>query len=80
MTIANYRSQEPLYIIMIRENNPESQLKDWARSHKIQATIEGNRMKLFDHHALSIFHMNWKGDWGQVTIWDCWNKRHIYSF
>jgi len=66
-------------MIMIRENSPESRLKEWAKTNKVQASIEGNRMKLFDQHALSVFYMNWKGDWDQVTVWDYWNKRHIYS-
>lgn len=79
MTISNFRSAEPLYIVVIRQNNAEGLLREWARSSQVQATIEGNRMKIFDHRALSVFQMAWPHDWALVTIWDCWNKRHIYQ-
>jgi hypothetical protein len=78
MTISNFRSAEPLYIVVIRQNNAESLLRAWARASQVQTTIENNRMKIFDNRTLSVFQMSWSHDWDQVTIWDCWNKRHIY--
>lgn len=78
MTLPNYRSTEPMYIIMVRQNDAETLLKSWAKTNQAQVTIEGNRMKIFDQRSLSMFHMAWNHDWDLVTIWDCWNKRHIY--
>lgn len=78
MTISNFRSAEPLYIVMVRSNNAENLLRTWARESQCQVTIEGNRMKIFDQRSLSVFQMAWNHDWDQVTVWDCWNKRHIY--
>ena len=78
MTISNYRSHEPLYIIMVRENNAERLLRQWAQASQCQVTIEGNRMKIFEQRSLDRFHVDWSHDWGNVVIWDCWNKRHIY--
>jgi hypothetical protein len=77
MTISNFRSAEPLYIVVVRQNNAEVLLQEWAKSNQVQATIDGNRMKIFDHRALILFQMSWSHDWDLVTIWDCWNKRHI---
>jgi hypothetical protein len=79
MTISNFRAAEPLYIVIVREKNAEQQLRTWAKTSNVQVTIETNRMKIFEHRTLSHFQMNWSGDWQQVTIWDCWNKRHIHA-
>lgn len=78
MTISNFRASEPLYIVMVRQDNAERLLRQWAQAHQCQVTIEGNRMKIFEQRSLSRFYMDWTHDWDQVTIWDCWNKRHIY--
>ena len=79
MTISNFRASEPLYIVIVRDRNAEQLLKTWARSANAQVTIESNRMKIFEQRSLSLFQMNWSGDWSAVTIWDCWNKRHIHA-
>ena len=79
MTISNFRSTEPLYIIIVRENNAEKLLKQWAQTTASQVTIEGNRMKIFEQRSMSRFHMDWPHAWDNVSIWDCWNKRHIYK-
>jgi len=79
MTISNFRATEPLYIVIVRDRNAEQLLKNWARAANAQVTIESNRMKIFEQRSLSLFQMNWPGDWESVTIWDCWNKRHVYA-
>lgn len=78
MTISNLRSHEPLYIIMVREEQGEKLLRKWARDHQCQVSIEGNRMKIFDNLSFSRFQISWDRSWHNVTIWDCWNKRHVY--
>lgn len=79
MTISNFRATEPLYIVILREKNAEQRLRDWAKTNNVQVALESNRMKLFEHRALNLFQLSWSGNWDMVTIWDCWNKRHIYS-
>lgn len=79
MTISNFRATEPLYIVIVREKNAEQSLRDWARGANVQVTIETNRMKIFETRTLNHFQMHWNGDWTQVLIWDCWNKRHIQN-
>jgi len=79
MTISNFRASEPLYLVIVRDRNAEQLLKSWARSANVQVTIETNRMKIYEERTLSHFQMNWSGDWNQVVIWDCWNKRHIHA-
>lgn len=53
-------------------------LRDWAKNHSLSVTIESNRMKIFDQRSFDFFHMTWNGSWQTVTIWDTWNRRHIY--
>ena len=77
MTLPVYRSQEPLYIVVVRSNDAESRLRDWARDHRAQVQIDGNRMRLYEINHLTTFQISWKGDWSQVQIWDCWNRRHL---
>ena len=79
MTIPSYRSHEPLYIVVIRMPDAEQCLRAWSQECQIHAMIEGNRMKLFDHNALSLFQIRWPHGWNMVSIWDCWNKRHIWQ-
>jgi len=80
MSISNFRSNEALYIVAIRDRNAEQQLKNWAKSANVQVTIEDNRMKIFEQRSLSLFQLQWPHDWECVTIWDCWNRKHIYFF
>lgn len=77
MTISNFRATEALYIVIVRDKDAEQRLKAWAKASGSQVTIESNRMKIFEQRSLSLFQMQWAGDWDQVTIWDCWNKRHL---
>jgi hypothetical protein len=49
MSIPTYRAVEPLYIVMLRNNQAEPMFKTWIRKHQIEhATVAGNRMML--HH------------------------------
>lgn len=77
MTISNFRAAEALYLIIVRDKNAEQLLKDWAKTVRVQATVENNRMKLFEQRGLILFQMNWTHDWNNVTIWDCWKRQHI---
>ena len=77
MSVKNFRSNEAMYLIIVRDKNAEQLLKEWARKQNVQATVENNRMKLFEQRGLTLFQMNWSHDWSNVTIWDCWNRRHI---
>ena len=67
-----------MYIIILRDRDAEKQLKDWAKSSNVQVSIDNNRMKLYEQRSLSLFQMHWTGNWESITIWDCWNRRHIY--
>jgi hypothetical protein len=77
MTISNFRATEALYLIIVRDRNAEQLLKDWAKSVRVQATVENNRMKLFEQRGLILFQMNWTHSWNNVTIWDYWKRQHI---
>jgi hypothetical protein len=63
--------------VIVRDKDAEQLLRDWAREQNVQVSVENNRMKLFEQRGLTLFQMNWAHSWSNVTIWDCWNKRHI---
>ena len=77
MTISNFRANEALYVIIVREKNAEQLLKSWAKSTNCQVQVENNRMKIFEHRSLSMFQMTWTHGYDNVTVWDAWNKRHL---
>lgn len=80
MSILHFRAAEPLYIVIVRNNNhAENQLKAWIKDNKVEyATVSGNRMMLHHQQAFDRFLISWTHDWDAVTIWDTWNRRHIY--
>lgn len=79
MTISNFRAAEPLYIIILRAQQAESLLRSWVREHRIEhVNVAGNRMMVHHQQALENFKLTWNHDWDLVTVWDTWNKRHVY--
>jgi hypothetical protein len=77
MTIPQYRSSQPLYIIIVRAQNATQLLRDWARSANLQVTVDNGRMQIFEERGLQLFQLQWPHDWSAVTIWDCWHRRHL---
>ena len=77
MTIPQYRSSQPLYIIIVRAPNAVQMLRDWARAANVQVTVENGRMQIFEDRTLNLFQLQWPHDWRDVTIWDCWQRRHL---
>jgi len=79
MTLPIYKNGDPLYTIILRDQEARNQLTRWAQSSKtIQARVEDNRMHLFDHNSLMIFVVTWCHSWDNILIWDTYQKRHIY--
>jgi hypothetical protein len=79
MSLLNVRSAEPLYIVILRDNQAETILKSWVKTHRIEhATVTGNRMALHHQHAFDRLLTSWTHGWDQLTVWDTWNRRHIY--
>jgi hypothetical protein len=77
VSITNYKSHEPLYILIISHPNANHQLTKWAKEFKVHGKIESNKMKLFDTRGLSLFHLHWPHNLEDTLIWDCWNKCHL---
>ena len=77
MSISNFRSNEALYLVIVREKNAEQLLREWARKNNSTATVENNRMRFYDTRSLTLFQLKWPHSWNNVTIWDYWNRRHI---
>ena len=77
MSVKNFRSNEAMYLVIVRDKNAEQLLKDWARKQNVQVTIENNRMKIFEQRSLALFQINWPHDWNNVAIWDYWKREHI---
>jgi hypothetical protein len=79
MSLTNARSIEPLYIVIVREQNAQQLLQEWAKSAGVNVTIESNRMKIFESRSFDLFNLSWPHSWDQVTIWDCWRRQHIHN-
>ena len=78
MTSATYRSDQPLFTVIVRDTDARNLLTRWCSTSKsITARVEDNRMHLFDHNTLSLFIVTWSHAWDNVVIWDPWLKRHI---
>lgn len=79
MPISSFRTADPLYIVILRDQQAENLLKSWIREHRVEhATVSGNRMMLHHQQAFENFRMTWAHNWDQVIVWDTWNRRHIY--
>jgi len=79
MTLPIYKNGDPLYTIILRDQEARNQLTRWTQSSKtIQARVEDNRMHLFDHNSLMIFVVTWAHSWDNIMVWDTYQKRHIY--
>jgi hypothetical protein len=79
MSIPTYRAVEPLYIVMLRNNQAEPMFKTWIRKNQIEhASVSGNKMMLHHQQAFDRFLVTWAHEWNMITVWDTWNRRHIY--
>jgi hypothetical protein len=78
MTLPIFKSGEPLYTVIMRDDNARAKLSKWTTtSRSIAARVEDNRMHIFDHNTLSLFIVTWANSWDNLVIWDPWLKRHI---
>ena len=78
MTLASYRSDQPLFTVIVRDTQARDWLTRWCQtSRSIAARVEDNRMHMFDHNTLSLFMVTWTHGWDNLVIWDPWSKRHI---
>jgi hypothetical protein len=78
MNTPTYRSEQPLYTVIIRDPAARDWLTRWTQtSRSIAARVEDNRMHIFDHNTLSLLIVTWTHSWDNMVIWDPWTKRHI---
>jgi hypothetical protein len=79
MSIETFRAVEPLYIVILRNTQAENLLRSWVRDNKIEyANVNGNKMMLHHQQAFDRFLVTWTHNWDSITVWDTWNRRHIY--
>lgn len=73
------RDHEMLYLVTLRNDLAESLLRTWLKtSPHNKASVDGNRLKIFDHHTWHRFRVTWPHSFDQVAVWDAWNRRHLY--
>lgn len=78
MSVSTYRSEQPLFTVIMRDADARNLLTRWTQSSRsIAARVEDNRMHIFDHNTLSLFMVTWTHGWDNLVIWDPWSKRHI---
>ena len=78
MSTYNSKQGEALYIIIFRDSQANTLLKNWANKNKQDVHLANNKMSLYSQNSLNLFQVTWSGGWGNVTIWDTWHRRHIY--
>jgi hypothetical protein len=50
-----------------------------VRDHRVEHVhISGNRMMLHAQSAFDNFLITWSHGMSLITVWDTWNRRHIY--
>jgi hypothetical protein len=69
---------QPLYVIIVRDSQANTLLKNWANRNRQEVHLANNKMSLYNQNSLSVFQVTWDNDWGNVTIWDTWRRQHIY--
>ena len=79
MTLPSYKSNTALYIITLRDEDAKSKLTRWLNSHSsASAKVEEHRLQIYDQNTLNLFVISWTHSIHNLTVWDCWNRRHIY--
>jgi len=79
MTIASYKSSTSLYIIAVKDSNAKDKLQKWLSANKnASAKVEEHRLQIYDQNTLNQFVVTWEHSMSNITVWDCWNRRHIY--
>ena len=78
MSTYNSKSGEALYVIILRDSQANTLLKNWANKNRQDVHLANNKMSLYSQNSLNLFQVTWSGGWGNVTIWDTWHRRHIY--
>jgi hypothetical protein len=79
MTLPSYKSNTALYIIALRDEDAKSKLSRWLNSHSsASAKVEEHRLQIYDQNTLNLFVISWPHSIQNLTVWDCWNRRHIY--
>ena len=78
MSLPIFKSGEPLFTVIYRDNEARNRLTKWSStSRSIQARVDDNRMHIFDHNTLSLFIVTWSHDWDNILIWDVYLRRHL---
>jgi hypothetical protein len=79
MSIPSYKSNTALYVIAVRDEDAKNKLTKWLSSnHHASAKVEEHRLQIYDQNTLHLFVVSWTHSMSNVTIWDCWSRRHIY--
>lgn len=74
----NFLEAEPLYIVIFRDKQAEQHLKEWAKRNGIDSKhVDNNRLNMYNHHTWDQFRTTWTRAWDRISVWDCWNRRHI---
>jgi len=79
MSTPIFRNSDALYIIIFKNPNANKLLQQWVASNRyIQARVDNNKLHIYDHNTFNLFSVTWANGWGNILVWDCYIKRHIY--
>jgi hypothetical protein len=75
----NYKHSEPLYIITEPHSDSRSRFQAWIRECRVtEARMQAHRLHVYTQSCLDGFLATWPHGFGDLVIWDTWNRRHIY--
>jgi hypothetical protein len=79
MTLPIYKSNTALYIVVLRDDSAKTKLTEWLNGRRhAQGRVEEHRLHIYDQNTLNLFAVTWPHSMNNITVWDCWNRRHIY--
>ena len=74
----SYRNHEALYLVISNDKNVRNQINEWSKQYSRSGLeFQNNQLMIYNQNSLHLFYLNWKGDGKSISIWDCWNKRHL---
>jgi hypothetical protein len=74
----HYAEREPIYIVIFRDTQAEHHLLDWAKRHNVDPKhIDRDRLNVYNQTVWFKFQTTWTRNWNRITVWDCWQRRHI---
>jgi hypothetical protein len=61
MSSYNSKQGDALYVIIIRDSQANTLLKNWASKNRQDVHLANNKMSLYSQNSLNLFQVTWNG-------------------